>query len=1379
MKSPNISQKPLKSLQNSRIPNTFNEMNAYIPDFFLKTALQKTASKAIFAKTLSPIKKLARKSLESSDFEKISWEHEENALLSNEDLQKLEGLLETSRTNGDFPTNFAAERFSAADPLSYYQGFRINNFEKVKDLQPRNYVKEVAVSQRNASFLSEDEVFEAKFVNFEKEPHHTRENSQRKPGFAEIDQVFADFCELRENVFEDYERIAVNSEEYDNIIAKKRQNHASFAFISLTFLKKLLRKFFAAVRCLEETVKAWKILPKLATFSLKTLSSHVKTLTSSRNFEFCETQAQAEGFFDESFAETLRKLEKSLQTLQKTVNKAKVLHSSLSSSKRLESSSSKKVPISPKPLQFAEILEKLASFQEMQKLLLNLLNLNYKQNFAEDSEALLKQLQEKDDNLNEKTEREINYNKSEYIVTLLAKSWTLYTENIETFSKLHSQYSRTLQQALTSCDNLYYKYFNIYQKLSLSLESLRKLSQLSSQKINVLELQTQELFEKSLIKLQFPLHKHAEFNKKTLQDAQKLREKLEKKVQKAKKHAKLMQKNVKNDFFSLFFLQKCEEALQKLSQLLHKLSLFSEFLHIFSEFAALERFFQFFCGAFAFETASLDVLQRNKREFLEFLQKVKVFKGVVQFLKPSFPVFYELDKEIAKNTEILELRLRQIQQELQGKSPEFLKLAEKDLESSQASASELRLLFNSSSAEASLHTFLHFLEKNPGIDSELGQKLAQLQRFSQMRGLQLSKKQAAADLLKEMQEFHAFFVVLKVFARVFLRFALFQVKPAFNSLNILEVCVKGNRETFSGWLQEIEKDLQFLERESQGIIREFFTKERVFEVFSSLQEVFRKVLAHFQEMSEFFAENRLNLADFNTKTDKLLQEAAHFLEKLAKLDKNLTIFAERSQEIATPAQIQALLHEYIATNSKTFANQSGNYLKMQRNRSLIDLNDKLLNLQAFFLEKGLQEFLETKLNEATAVFRDAKSQRNDFKQEVLRAQNQGEGPTNSAKIPQSSLEEVKETVSRLDSVIKNCVFLLSVAGLGQLFARELKQIKHALRNSDNMALTVSQKIKEFASECHAIRKKLKSSKKYLPQSEFPAIFSQTEQLLEQTVNDLSVVYEILGDLNSFDSVFCENEFTINALSEDFCDALGIFLEFQRKFPQKKKQLLANRENLYASLTNAELKETAKLFDAISVSLFGILQEYLADFDVDFLEFLRPKLKIVNKRWLLQIQADVDAFLELFEEKTRTNIQETGKILSFLQGDLQRISQEIKETASIFESDLSYKSFLKLSSRNLEKITVNKMLVVEGLAECKNLFVKEKLNGWESIFSNCYEIINSYLEDKARNTIKSLGEYRQNIFLLKKAHYRANKEMNFLNALEEVVSFDVKNGENVY
>lgn len=186
---------------------------------------------------------------------------------------------------------------------------------------------------------------------------------------------------------------------------------------------------------------------------------------------------------------------------------------------------------------------------------------------------------------------------------------------------------------------------------------------------------------------------------------------------------------------------------------------------------------------------------------------------------------------------------------------------------------------------------------------------------------------------------------------------------------------------------------------------------------------------------------------------------------------------------------------------------------------------------------------------------------------------------------------------------------------------------------------------------------------------------------------------------------------------------------------------------------------------------------MSEFDFDFLRYLEPKLKLIFKTRLTSIKDEVESLVETFTNDINNKIQESDNILKEIVKELPKLTQKIKEIEDILEGDLSYKGFLKLTSKALANNRSNKMLIVEGLSECKNHLVKEKLNVWKAIFTSIISITQGYLQDKEANQLKSLGEYKKTLFPLKKTYYSANKEMNFLNCFEEVILYDAKNSDS--
>ena len=114
---------------------------------------------------------------------------------------------------------------------------------------------------------------------------------------------------------------------------------------------------------------------------------------------------------------------------------------------------------------------------------------------------------------------------------------------------------------------------------------------------------------------------------------------------------------------------------------------------------------------------------------------------------------------------------------------------------------------------------------------------------------------------------------------------------------------------------------------------------------------------------------------------------------------------------------------------------------------------------------------------------------------------------------------------------------------------------------------------------------------------------------------------------------------------------------------------------------------------------------------------------------------------------------------------------------ILDSDLSYKGFCSSINRKANE-QANKMLDVENLNDCKTIMEKEKMRNWETILLTISNVVTGYFTDKTADNLKNLSQYKEKLFGLKKMNHSANKEMNLINGVEEILKYDFKMNEKL-
>ena len=1393
--------KPSKShfIEKSRIHDpALKDLNSLIPDFLqgkpTKASRQIFNNKEKFIEE-SPINGIKRFSLLENYEEKQSFSDD----FSNDELEP------------NKITHFSNEiTRNLSNPYDYYQNFKVSNLKKIENLQPNHYMisRKSEKNEKNESFYSDEEVENEKFVNEDKE---NIENYNKNEDF---NILLKDFKGLTDKGFDDYDKLLINVEEYDNIIVKKRQNHASFAFFSLTFLKKILRKFMEGCQCLEDYLKAEKLLPRISSIFSENFQKQIKKI---KNCDFktqdLEILLDSEG----DFYAKIRFFSENLQNLQKTINQAKILYSSMSSSKKFQQKTEENNEKSPEkmkksqksslkdsknlnnllnsPLKFTknqnpakflnfppEFLQKSSenvtktqeitqnscispyeifqAFVEMKNFLINMLNLNFKQNLTEFN--LKQRLSEKEEAINEKLEREINYNKSEEIVSLVTKAWNLFSMYKQAFITFEMKYLQFLKEMIEKSEKCYYKFFNIWQKLSFSMEALRKLFELNLEEIKVLELETNEILEKNIIKIQFPLIKYIKNNEKVLENIKEKREKLLNKVIKLKKETKNMRKKLKNEYFYILYMQKCDETLLKVSKLQHKLIAFCEILTLLKDFQVLEEILakEPQKKNSELEIEEISVLKTKKTLYIQLFQMLWTYKNRVSELRKSFPIFFEIEKELNEEIDVFELKLTRIHEILEGKSPEILEMVENECEMIGKLIEKLRILTNS---ELNLKDFLAIIHKNPKIDAELNGKVNILQRLGYIHGMPSEKKKKMMGFYEEIKKFQGFFTEGKVVFRLIEEIKPEKVKKIFEEIDLNKVFDFEEKKEmkFENWVKEIEHNIELLTR-NEVFSDEILRKDQFLNNALIFKEIFAMISADYSyNYNKLKMNNMPKMEDYLEKTKEMLSEIDNFFLKIQINDKISCFFI-------TSKDLKALIERYFKETLLLLGNQANSLLKLSRKNKAVNYKQLLENYKENFFQKGIRIHTEEKLEEMTHSLKEAKTLRNEIKSEVLKKSKE--------KTMVYSINEVKDLVGELNNFIKGCLFMISIGGLYQTFGGKLIEIKKAFQEQEEMALTISQRIKETATDINNIKKKIKSCKAFLSK-DFEEIYEDSNEIIEKTIDHFSVLYELLGDLNNFDGIFNENGFEINAKTQEFYEGLCLFIRFSTNYPSKKKALIENRQKLAMKLKNPELQELAKPLEGINVNFFKIIEQYSEEFDLEFLRFLEKNLKIINEKNIENVSNEVSTLLNDFYAKIKENMTDSSMVLMDLLVDMPKVLFQIKNVMEVFEIDLSYKGFLKNGIKKANE-KASKMLTVEGLSECKSLFQKEKLNSWEMVFSQIYPILKGFIQDKKEENLKNLSDYKKTLFSLKKNCHSAHKEMTFINCFEELLSYDFKMRETV-
>ena len=58
------------------------------------------------------------------------------------------------------------------------------------------------------------------------------------------------------------------------------------------------------------------------------------------------------------------------------------------------------------------------------------------------------------------------------------------------------------------------------------------------------------------------------------------------------------------------------------------------------------------------------------------------------------------------------------------------------------------------------------------------------------------------------------------------------------------------------------------------------------------------------------------------------------------------------------------------------------------------------------------------------------------------------------------------------------------------------------------------------------------------------------------------------------------------------------------------------------------------------------------------------------------------------------------------------------------------------------------------------------------------MVNGFLTDKGSDNLRTLSKYKDQLFGLKKMNHSANKEMNLINGVEELIKYHFKMNEKV-
>lgn len=1393
-------------LKSRKVDPVLRDLNSLAPDFLKNRPIK--ASKQIFelnhkTQTKPPQQLVDASPIKIEEIDKLSWS-DDKISNQNDDGNDLSGFLMQNHEN-DNPIILKPQTIS--NPLEYYQAFRVKNIEKIDSLAPTQYMVTAGRDDiQNQTFHSEENVEEAKYVNFDKEALEIPEerldspenNNTHLEQVIEIEVLQHEFEGLNEHAFEAYERVLVNLEEYENLVQKRKQNHASFAFISLVFLRKMLRKFNEACVCIENFLKAENLLPQIPQVFAMNFSKQIKSL---KNWDFQNLDLDLLLNPEGSFSSNILAFSGNLQSLQKILNRAKILYSSMSSSKNFEVpfrvlqekaskdindqennkkrgvlksnndkieknvGQSKKLEdsIKKKPktnsMHISTPLELLKVFMEIKSLMINMMNINYKQNLTE---ANLKvRLAEKDEVLTEKMERELNYNKAEEVLGFVNKVWQVFSDNKEFFVKLETQYIGLLKLMIDRCESHYFRFFAVYQRLSFSMESLRKLCQLNLEEIKLLELETREILEKSIVKLEFPLGKYWKANERMFISINERREKLLAKVQKLKKETKIMRKSLKNEYFYLLYLQKCDETLVKVSQIHHSLKTFSDVLNIMKDSIPIDTLFQKLSDLPQnLENKDIQTLKSLKSQYIQLYQTILPYKNRVSIVRPGFPTFFEIEKETSRQLEVIELNLRKVNEIIEGKSPEILERIDSEVDSAEKLLQKLRKTFNK---EISLRDFAKVVNQNEQLDYELSLKSETMKRWSKLNGLASEKKQKMLGFIEEISHLVNTFTNGKVLVRIIKLMRPDRVKKHLENLKLNDVFEEGPKdEQMEDWLKEVEYEVEKLEHPLEGLVEDMLTKDGLREILISYKEAFRLVWNDYAENVKKIKEENVGTGDFVGNARKIRGDIAGLLGKKK-------IIGEVAGIFLPPSHIISLVDNYLKESVHLFGNQANSLRKLSRKKQMITFKEEVENFKANFLKQGIKAHTDAKLQEMAAKMKEIRAYLKDFKTEVM-AQRGNQDNQKSY-----SLSEVKEAVFTLNVCIKTCLFMISIGGLVELFARRLNEIKVAFQQEEEVAMVLSQRIKETANDVFLIRKRLKSTKAFLG-TDLENLYTQSLDMIALSTQHLSLLYELLGELAHFDGIFNESGFEINAKSNSFYEGLVLFISFVANYSAKKKGLIEARQKISEKVTNPELQELAKPLEVINMAFFKVVEAYNQEFDVEYLKFLEPRLKLLTEESILGISKEIAQFTDTFLIRYKDHEIDSGNILLWIKHDIPMITQKIRILMELLDSDLSYKGFCT-SKAKINK-NASKMLEVENIIECRNLVGKEKMRNWETILVTIYNVVNGFLTDKANDDLKTLSKYKEQLFGLKKMNHSANKEMNLINGVEELIKYHFKMNEKV-
>lgn len=1395
-------------LKSRKVDPVIRDMNSLAPDFLKNRPIK--ASKQIFelnhkTQNKNPQQLVDANPIKIEEIDKLSWSDDRISNNQNEDVNDLSGFLMQNHDNDNLIIH---KHQTISNPLEYYQTFRVKNIEKIDSLAPTQYMVTAGLEEiPNQTFHSEENVEEAKYVNFDKEileipeerlesPEH---NDNHLDQVIEIEVLQHEFEGLNEHAFEAYERVLVNLEEYENLVQKRKQNHGSFAFISLVLLRKMLRKFNEGCICIENFLKAENLLPQIPQVFAINFNKQIKSL---KNWDFQNLDLDLLLNPEGSFSSNISAFSGNLQSLQKILNRAKILYSSMSSSKNFEvpfrvlqdkalkdiydqennkkkgvlksnkdkieknvehskkcdEDSAKKKP-KTNSINISNPLELLKVFMEIKSLMINMMNINYKQNLTE---ANLKvRLAEKDEVLTEKMERELNHNKAEEVLGFISKVWQVFSDNKEFFVKLETQYIGLLKLMIDRCEAHYFRFFAVYQRLSFSMESLRKLCQLNLEEIKLLELETREILEKSIVKLEFPLGKYWKANERMFISINERREKLLMKVQKLKKETKIMRKSLKNEYFYLLYLQKCDETLSKVSQIHHSLKTFSDVLNIMKDSIPIETLFQKLSDLPPNpENKDIQTLKSLKSQYIQLYQTILPYKNRVSIVRPGFPTFFEIEKESSRQLEVIDLNLRKVNEIIEGKSPEILERVDSEVDSTEKLLQKLRKTFSN---EISLRDFAKIVNQNEQLDYELNVKSEAMKRWSKLNGLASEKKHKMLGFIEQISYLVNIFTNGKVLVRIIKLIKPDRVKKLLETLKLNDVFEEGPKEEqMQDWLKEVEYEVEKLERPLEGLVEEMLKKDRFREILISYKEVFKLIWNDYAGNVKKIKEENVGTGDFVGNARKIRGEIVVLLGKKQ-------IAGEIAGIFLPPSQLISIVDNYLKESIDLLGNQANSLRKLSRKKQMITFKEDIDNFKANFLKQGIKAHTDAKLQEMSAKMKEIRNYLKDFKNEVMA---QRGNPDNQKSY---SLSEVKEVVFTLNVCIKTCLFMISIGGLVELFARRLNEIKIAFQQEEEVAMALSQRIKETANDVFLIRKRLKSTKAFLG-TDLENLYTQSLDMIALSTQHLSLLYELLGELAHFDGIFNETGFEINAKSDSFYEGLVLFISFVSNYSAKKKGLIEARQKISEKVTNSELQELAKPLEVVNMAFFKVVEAYNQEFDVEYLKFLEPRLKLITEESILGISKEIVQFTDTFLIRNKDHEIDSGNILLWIKHDVPVITQKIRILMELLDSDLSYKGFCA-SKAKINK-NASKMLEVENIIECRNLVGKEKMRNWETILLTIYNVVNGFLTDKANDNLKTLSKYKDQLFGLKKMNHSANKEMNLINGIEELIKYHFKMNEKV-